>query len=632
MARDSNPSTTTYFDDDEENPPIGFEQDPDEDDIGVGTWHYADGSTKYSRGDTEDAKRLLKAAPPPPEEQKGLGSQGPYGAHRETLAMDARDPRGQSGNQTLEMDARDPRRDSGMEPAAAPVTPAPAGETASLVPKGEPMTPEASEQPKPFQALTAPRMPGASGPARYTDSSGSSASQSASQSDQQSVSRTGSAQDRGEFEQGQRDIDAGYGQQKTAIDQGTQGVVGAMARRQQAIAQMGADKEAATTGAMASQAIRQKQVTEKIGEVSARKTDHNKIWKDKGVLGTTLGLLGVALRSLTATKFGGPNTALQSIQEQKKQNLQAQMEDRDSELRGLERELGSIEAATPMLEARMNDALSKRIDAMMVDEKSATVLANAQQMKAQLDTESAQKKAEAAKVYAGTLAQQQTQSSQASQQQGVEQSRQRLSGAGVGDDGSGGARRMTPREIAEADQAWEEQGVPPEQRARLWRENGYEAPTGKTAADYKRDKELSEEGAKRNEFEGKAQAAADSINSFGEKAGLTRDSKTGEWVVGDGIAPPGFWESVNPFSDKAVSAEAENAVEAYGRLQSGGVIGEEERKAFRDQLGLNTGNRKQLAARLNAAERSVRARQPVDERNAARGPKGRPIPMGGAEP
>ena len=65
--------------------------------------------------------------------------------------------------------------------------------------------------------------------------------------------------------------------------------------------------------------------------------------------------------------------------------------------------------------------------------------------------------------------------------------RERVSGAGVG--GEGGPKRMTPREIAEADQAWEEQGVPQEERARLWRENGYEAPSGKTAAEYKREQE-----------------------------------------------------------------------------------------------------------------------------------------------
>src|SRR4029078_6772935 len=137
----------------------------------------------------------------------------------------------------------------------------------------------------------------------------------------------------------------------------------------------------------------------------------------------------------------------------------------------------------------------------------------------------------------------------------------------------------------EADQAWEEQGKSQEERAELWRANGYQPPTGKTAAEYKRDKDGREEDDKRSEQEGKAQAAADTVSSFGLKAGLERDPKTGEWVVGDGVAPPCVWESVNPFSDNSISANAEAAVEAYGRLQSGGVIGPDERKSFREQMG-----------------------------------------------
>ena len=59
-----------YFDDDEENPPIGFEQDPESDDIGDGTWIYADGSKKYAAGDPAMAKELMAKAP--------LGESGPY--------------------------------------------------------------------------------------------------------------------------------------------------------------------------------------------------------------------------------------------------------------------------------------------------------------------------------------------------------------------------------------------------------------------------------------------------------------------------------------------------------------------------------------------------------------------------
>lgn len=577
-----------YFDDDEETLPIGFEQDPESDDIGEGTWKYADGTSRYSAGDPALAKKLM--SDPTTDTPDALTSE--YAPSQDQAFLDSR-----TGAEADEENA--------------PGQPLPEASEAPKALDPQPAAPAVPAAPRAPQPLSAPQLPGARGPARFTDSS--SAQQSESQSDQRSVSRTGSAQDRGEFEQGQRDIGRSYDAQGQAVDEGTQGVVSAQRQRQQALMQMAADKEAVTAATLASNEARKQAVIKKYQEVDSRPTDINKLWKDKGALGTTLGLLGIALRSITATKFGGPNTALQSIQEQKRQNIQAQVDDRNSELRGLERELGSIEAAAPMLEARMNDALSKRLDAMMLDEKSATVLANGKQMKAQLETEKASKLAESAKAYAGTLAQQQSQASQMGRTQGVERSR--LSGAGVGGEG-GGQKRMTPREIAEADQAWEEQGKTQEERAILWRQNGYEAPSGKTSAEFKRDKELEEKAdPKRSEAEGKAQAATESLSFFYKKAGLVRDPQTGKWKPSDeGVVPPGFVESVNPFDDNDIEAAGEAATEAYGRMQSGGVIGKDERPAFRDMVGLNTSNRAQLAARANAIESTLNARKPGDER------------------
>lgn len=617
-------ASSSYFDDDEETLPIGFEQDPESDDIGEGTWKYADGTTKYSAGDPSLAKQLMAQPAAPAEGPKGSA---PPSAGQEGTGEFAGTRMGPDGNvydSSGKLLAGPPSADDEFLDST----------TGAEAEDAQPQ-PEASEKPKPIQPLTAPQMPGARGPARFTDSTSMSDQQSASESNQNSVSHTGSAQDRGEFEQGQRDIARSYDAQGQAIDEGAQGVVAAQRQHQQSLMQMAADKEAVTAGAQASSEARKQAVIKKYQEVDSRPTDINKLWKDKGALGTTLGMLGIALRSITATKFGGPNTALQSIQEQKRQNIQAQVDDRNSELRGLERELGSIEAAAPMLEARMNDALSKRLDAMLLDEKSATTLANGKQLKAQLETEKAAKIAESAKAYAGTLAQQQTQASQLGRTQGVNQERQRLSGAGVGGEG-GGQKRMTPREIAEADQAWEEQGVPPEERAKLWQQNGYAAPNGKTAAEYKREKEEAEKAdPKRSEAEGKAQASSEALSFFYKKAGLTRDSQTGKWKPSDeGVVPPGFVESINPFDDNDIEAAGEAATEAYGRMQSGGVIGKDERPAFRDMVGLNTSNRAQLAARANAIESTLNARTPGGERqkDAARAPKGRPIPTPGTRP
>jgi hypothetical protein len=113
--------------------------------------------------------------------------------------------------------------------------------------------------------------------------------------------------------------------------------------------------------------------------------------------------------------------------------------------------------------------------------------------------------------------------------------------------------------------------------------------------------------AERTPEQGKAMAAVDAINDFGKKAGLTRD-KNGKWTVGGGAFPPAMLERLNPFADDSIKAAHEAAVEAYGRLQSGGVIGDKEREAFNEQLGGKTTTRAQLAARLNSAQVALDAR------------------------
>lgn len=514
------------FDEDEHNPAVFFEHDPDEDDLNVGYWTRKDGSRVYGPGDMQTVKALHAqgkakldeagsalaggdhaSAPSPPATRGDAASAASNLAGAGPESLDQQFLNSTTG---AEQDEKN-EAIGGSQPA--PPQPSPAAPV--------PAQPQA-------QPLPAPQLPGAArGPARYTDSAKNSESQSLTSGAQSSVARTGSAQDKGEFEQQQGAIEQGYQRQEQAQEQGAQSVVDAQQERKRALMQMAVDRETATAAAQASNEARKQAVIKKYQEVDSRKTDMNGLWKDKGALGTSLGLLGVALRSLNSTKFGGPNTALQSIQEQKRQNLQAQMEDRNSELRGLERELGSIEAAAPMLEARMNDALIKRIDAMTLDEKSATVLANAKTMKAQLETESAAKKAESAKAYYGTLATQQAVNSQQTNQQQTDVERQRLSGAGVAD--KGGPKRMTPKELAETDQAWEEQGVPPEQRALLWRQNGYSPPTGKTAAEYKRESQGSESD-KRNEDQGKMASVQEASGNYARALGGVR--KDGQWVKG----------------------------------------------------------------------------------------------------
>lgn len=114
-------------------------------------------------------------------------------------------------------------------------------------------------------------------------------------------------------------------------------------------------------------------------------------------------------------------------------------------------------------------------------------------------------------------------------------------------------------------------------------------------------------GGERTPEQAKAQSVLDTANRAYLSAGLIRD-RTGRWVVGGGALPPAVMESFNPFSDNTIHSNMEALTEAYGRLQSGGVIGAEERPEFRSQVGLETMTRAQLAAKANALETSLQAR------------------------
>ena len=114
----------------------------------------------------------------------------------------------------------------------------------------------------------------------------------------------------------------------------------------------------------------------------------------------------------------------------------------------------------------------------------------------------------------------------------------------------------------------------------------------------------------RSEAQAKAQSANDAVNALGEKAGLIRDAN-GKWVVGKGPLPPGMLEQlpfIGRFFGNEVTSAADAAVEAYGRMQSGGVIGADERPAFEKQLGKDTFTRQELANRLNAADVNIKAK------------------------
>lgn len=565
-----------YFDDDEKNEPIGFEQDPDDDDFGNGTFIYADGTRKYG-SDYETAKKLDRQ-----------GKAQITGPEQDPTAPE---PSPMANTVEEKVEAEEERAEA--PPPAAP----------ALMQPTQPARP----------------LPLASQSRNVQQQQSQSQTEQGSQSN--TVSRTGSAVPQEQFEQGQRDLGGAYDRAIRTADDNRFAEAAAISARAGQIEQMARDRETATAAAMAQRDQRMAAVTKHYAEVAQRKPDQNKIWSDKGIPGTMAGALGVLLGGLSAYTMGRENTALKEIQAQKKQNIELQLEDRNSELRQLERELGSLEAAVPVFEARMNDAIKMRLEAGLQDERSQTALRNGAQLMRQLEIEKTGKLQEGLKAYHGTVAQQQAQQSSMSQTQGSQTATSETENRTLAAGRTGGSGQDIERAI-KLDKMLEEQGYTREQRAGMLEAAKLPAPGGKTKAEFDREGEQAKASAgdKYSEAEGKAQSAQDAITEFGTAAGLVR-GKDGKWAVGDGVVPPGFVESVNPFSSKPIRARLESAVEAYGRFQSGGVIGAQEREAFREQLGEKTGNRQELAERLNAAESTIRARRPRGERE-----KGNAVP------
>jgi hypothetical protein len=130
-----------------------------------------------------------------------------------------------------------------------------------------------------------------------------------------------------------------------------------------------------------------------------------------------------------------------------------------------------------------------------------------------------------------------------------------------------------------------------------------------------------ERPGERSEAQAKAKAASDAIDALAKEGGFILNPKTGEYEVGGGAVPPLLLEQLNPFSERRGVAAFDAAVEAFGRQQSGGVIGADERPAFVEQLGGGGAmtNRAQMAARLNAARKNIDAKMKSDDAKARDG-------------
>lgn len=162
-------------------------------------------------------------------------------------------------------------------------------------------------------------------------------------------------------------------------------------------------------------------------------------------------------------------------------------------------------------------------------------------------------------------------------------------------------------------------------------EFAYALGGGKHAEDaegraYQRTKDAEDRADKRDErqqkqntlteAQGKAESAHHAVTDLGNKAGLVR-GKDGKWTVGGGAVPPALLQKAGETASLGlyqgdIGAAFDAAVEAFGRQQSGGVIGKDERPAFEAQLGKSTMSRQQLADRLNAAELNIEAKRKKD--------------------
>lgn len=453
-------------------------------------------------------------------------------------------------------------------------------------------------------------------PAEAQASSQESTQNQLSQGNQssESVQRTGSAQPLEEFQASQGEMGSVYDQAIAQAREGSQQQGLHQAMRAAVMMDEAKAREAAATAAIAQRDQRANFVKQKITDVSSRPTDNNKIWKDKGTFGTLMGFLGVAMGSAYATKHGGPNTALQTIGEMRQQAIKSQLEDRDSELRGLERELGSLDAAVPMLEARMNKSLEDKIQAQLQDEKSQDTLRNGKDLIAKLQIERAGKLQEAAKAYHGTIAQSQATSANQNLSTGSTQStgmtEQRVNPAAQQKGDPLDASLKLRKELVD-------QGYSETQADAVLKAKGLPVlPQREGQTDDER--KAATESQKRDADQGKSQAALDSLQRYATARGLVKGP--------DGWKPGGKRGSDDEI--KAAQEQSQAALEAMGTDEGhaksavgGGMhVGHELAATFVPlwrRFNPDAVDDDELAAKLNATETGIRPRATPTDRTAA---------------
>lgn len=164
---------------------------------------------------------------------------------------------------------------------------------------------------------------------------------------------------------------------------------------------------------------------------------------------------------------------------------------------------------------------------------------------------------------------------------------------------------------ADTKEALEKSGASEEVQRAAWAAGGtgLPFPTGKSEFAKKESRDeakLNEEKNKKNEDQGKAQAAWDSIDAYGKALGFQDDPehehtyRIPSGVSGNLNLKAGVENVKGAFGEaKPIEAARRVAVEALGRLASGGVIGKDELPGFKAMIGEGM-SLKQIATNLNA--------------------------------
>lgn len=175
------------------------------------------------------------------------------------------------------------------------------------------------------------------------------------------------------------------------------------------------------------------------------------------------------------------------------------------------------------------------------------------------------------------------------------------------------------KDALELDKMLEERGYKKDRRDSVLKAAGLTPPTGESAparTNREQGEKFAEQKASRTDNEQKAVASFRTIQALGTEAGLTKAD--GKYVVENSISSrvniPEFEEKVSGLFGGAtpISNARTAALEALGRLESGGAIQKDEQQLFAEMLG-KASSRRQLADTLNRIQVVIEPRlKPVD--------------------